>query len=209
MKKITLLLAFNVFLILTLFNPIEVKANFVPGAFNSWTQNTPYSTTNMPAGYKKYTTQASDNNQFKLLMWNDNWTWGWGTNGGWNFNSWNTVWSVSWNTNIGNSTIQNFGTNQYMTIITSTSLSQATSKFGFLKTSATPINISSVSGGTSNVNTNSSVAINITLSGSKSSEEFVLIRYTTNNWSTSSFLTATGSGTSYSATIPGQAANKG
>lgn len=204
MKKITLLVP----LLFILLCPTNVKANFVPGVFNSWAQNTPYSTTNMPTGYKKYYVQTSNDAQFKLLMWNDNWTWGWGTNLGWNFNSWNIVWSVNWNTNIENSTISNFGTNQWMSIITSTSLSQATSKFGFLKTSAAPITIASVSGGTSNVNLNTSVDVTITLSGEKCEEEYILVRYTTDDWTTSGFVTATGSGTSYSASIPAQTSNK-
>ncbi len=206
MKKITLLICTFTVYCLVLFNPIEVRANFIPGDFNGWTQNTPYSTTNMPNGFKKYTAQTSNDAGFKLLRYNNNWNDGWGS--GYWINSWNTVWSLNHVTGgLSNALVKNFGTSQYMTVITSTSLGAATSKFGFLKTSATPINISSVSGGTTNVNTNSSVSINITLSGSKSAEEYVLVRYTTNNWSSSSFVIATGSGTSYSATIPGQAAS--
>jgi len=69
-----------------------------------------------------------------------------------------------------------------------------------------PINISSVSGGTSNVSNDAIVSISITLSGSKCDEEYVLVRYTTDNWSTSNLVTAIGSGTSYTATIPSQTA---
>ncbi len=206
MKKITLLICTFTVYCLVLFNPIEVRANFIPGDFNSWTQNTPYSTTNMPNGFKKYTAQTSNDAAFKMLRYSDNWNDGWGS--GYWINSWNTVWSLNHVTGgLSNALVKNFGTSQYMTVITSNSLGAATSKFGFLKTSATPINISSVSGGTTNVNTNASVSINITLSGSKSAEEYVLVRYTTNSWSSSSFVIATGSGTSYSATIPGQAAS--
>ena len=64
-----------------------------------------------------------------------------------------------------------------------------------MKTSAAPISISSVSNGSPNVS--------ITLSGAKSAEERVLVRYTTDAWATSNVVEATGSGTSYSATIPG------
>ena len=205
MKKGILHVSSFAILTLILLNPIDVRANYVPGVFNGWIQNTPYSTNNMPSGYQKYTTQASDDNQFKLLMWNNNWDAGWGS--GYWINSWNTVWSLPYTrSGLSNAYVKSFGTNQYLSIVTSTSLGQATSKFGFLKTSASPINISSVSGGTSNVTNSTSVSISITLSGSKCNEEYILIRYTTDNWSTSNFVTATGSGTSYSATIPGQTA---
>ncbi|MDD3321858.1 MAG: T9SS type A sorting domain-containing protein [Paludibacter sp.] len=207
MKKITLKLFYFAILALYLFNPAEVKANYIPGDFNSWAPSTSYSTSFMPSGYEKYTVQASDDNQFKLLMWADNWTAGWGS--GYWINSWNVVWNLDYvSTGLGNAFVKSFGTSQFMTVITSTSLSGATSKFGFLKTSATPINISLISGGTTNVNLNTSVAINITLNAAKCAEEFILIRYTTDDWSTSSFVTATGSGTSYSAIIPAQTSNK-
>lgn len=207
MKKITLIICYFSFFSIVLFSPVELRANFVPGAFNAWFQNTPYVTSNMPAGYKKYTAIASNDNEFKLMMWSDNWNAGWGS--GYWINSWNTVWNLPYvGTGLSNAFVKNFGTNQYMTVVTSTVLTAATSKFGFLKTSASPITISSVSGGTANVNANTSVSVIITLSSSKCAEEYVLLRYTTDNWATSSIVTATGSGTSYSATIPAQLANK-
>lgn len=206
MKKITRLFCCLTFVLLLFFKPNELKSNFVPGAFNGWTQNTAYSTDNMPTGFKKYTAQTSNDAGFKLLIWNNNWNAGWGS--GYWINSWNTVWNINYTgSGLNDAFVKEFGIDQYMTIITSTSLGEATSKFGFLKTSAAPVYISSVSGGTLNVNTNSSVSIDITLSASKCAEEYVLIRYTTDNWSTSSIISASGSGTAYSATIPGQAAN--
>lgn len=206
MKKITLLFCILTVSGLALFYPIEVRANYVPGTFNGWVQNTPYTSTNMPNGYKKYTAQTSNDAELKLLRYGDNWNDGWGS--GYWINSWNTVWNLNYvSTGLSNAIVKNFGTSQYMTIVTSTALGAATSKFGFLKTSAAPISISSVSGGITNVNTNSSVSINITLSGTKCPEEYVLVRYSTDNWSSSNVVIATGSGTSYSATIPGQAAN--
>jgi len=203
MKKNTLLIL-ALFLVVC---PFYIKANFVPGAFNGWVQNTPYSTTNMPPNFKRYTAQTSNDAEFKLLRLNSNWNDGWGS--GYWINNWNTVWNLPHVTSgLSNAFVKNFGTNQWMSIITSTSLGQETSKFGFLKTSAAPISISSVSGGISNVNLNTSATVNITLSAAKCAEEYVLVRYTTDDWTTSSFITATGSGTSYSATIPAQTSSK-
>lgn len=204
MKKITLPIYFVVFFQILSLN---VFANWVPGTFNSWNTNTPMSETNMPLGFKKFTTLTSDDQQFQILKtgsWNDG---GWGS--GYWINSWNTVWNLPFTgTNMANSVVKSFGTNQYMSIVTSSGLTDVTSKFGFLITRSLPIYISAVSGGTTNVALNTSVAISITLSAEKSIDEYVLIRYTTDNWSTSGFVTATGSGTSYSATIPGQTSNK-
>ena len=56
----------------------QVSANFIPGGFNGWTQNTPYVTTNMPSGYKKYTVKTSNDAEFKLLRNNNSWEQGWG-----------------------------------------------------------------------------------------------------------------------------------
>ncbi|VBB44626.1 hypothetical protein TRIP_D260040 [uncultured Paludibacter sp.] len=205
MKKIGLIFYFIVFII-CFANIFETKANYIPGAFNSWNMNTQYSTTNMPSGYKRYSVQTSDDEQFKLLMNNSDWNNGWGS--GYWFNNWNSVWNVNYTSSgLSNAYVKNFGTNQYMSVVTSISLTGTTSKFGFMKTSASPINISTVSGGVTNVSTGVAVNVSITLSSTKCAEEYILVRYTTNNWSTSSFVTATGSGTNYSATIPSQSSS--
>jgi hypothetical protein len=77
----------------------------------------------------------------------------------------------------------------------------------FMETSAAPITVSSTSQNPTagNITPSDAVDVTITLSGAKSSEEIVYLRYTTDNYATSSMLTATGSGTSYSTTIPAQA----
>jgi len=72
----------------------------------------------------------------------------------------------------------------------------------FMETSAQPVTISSVTDNYTSPGT--AVTVNITLNTSKSAEEKIFVRYTTDNWSTSSFVEATGSGTSYSATIPSE-----
>lgn len=63
-----------------------------------------------------------------------------------------------------------------------------------MATENAPVGIASVS--------SSSLSPQITLSSAKSPQERVLIRYTTDGWSSSSLLEATGSGTDYTASIP-------
>ncbi len=76
----------------------------------------------------------------------------------------------------------------------------------FMETSAAPITLASTSQSPTagNVTPSDDVVVTINLSASKSSEEIVYLRYTTDSYATSTMLTATGSGTSYSATIPAQ-----
>lgn len=78
-----------------------------------------------------------------------------------------------------------------------------------METSGLPINIASVAqGGTQDgaiyyASTDAQV-IAITLSSSKSAEENIYLRYSTDGFSTDDFVLATGSGTTYTATIPAQ-----
>lgn len=72
-----------------------------------------------------------------------------------------------------------------------------------METSGQPVTLTNV---TSAFNATSvPVNVNISLSHAKSAEELIFVRYTTDNWATSSFVTASGSGTSYLAVIPGSA----
>ncbi len=75
----------------------------------------------------------------------------------------------------------------------------------FMRTSAEPIEISSVSVPAS-VTANNPATINLGLSAAKCPEEFIFIRYSTNGWATSAVAQVTVSGTSGSAQIPGQPA---
>lgn len=63
-----------------------------------------------------------------------------------------------------------------------------------MATSAAPVSITAVDDGT--------LTPNITLSGAKSPEERVMVRYTIDDFATSDYVEATGSGTAYSASIP-------
>ena len=78
----------------------------------------------------------------------------------------------------------------------------------FMVTSAAPVGITTVvpSPNAAIVVPSTAVDVNVTLSGAKSAQENVLVRYSTNNFTTSTVLTATlVSGNTYKATIPGQA----
>ena len=72
-----------------------------------------------------------------------------------------------------------------------------------METSKIPVTISNIWYPSPRVGV--AVPVTITLSGAKSNEELVYVRYTSDGWANSSFVLATGSGTSYSATIPGSA----
>lgn len=80
-------------------------------------------------------------------------------------------------------------------------ISNSNANFSIQELSATPISISGVSDNFTAAGND--MTVKITLSGSKSTEERIFVRYTTDNWTTSSVTSeATGSGTAYTATIP-------
>lgn len=70
----------------------------------------------------------------------------------------------------------------------------------FMELSGAPVTISSVTDNYSGAG--NAVTVNITTSATPAAEEKIFVRYTKDSWSTSSFIQATGSGTSYSAIIP-------
>ena len=73
---------------------------------------------------------------------------------------------------------------------------------GFVQeTSGSPITISSVSDNSGDGVPNTTITVSIALSGSKSSEENIYVRYSTDSFSSDTWSLATGSGTSYSATL--------
>lgn len=79
--------------------------------------------------------------------------------------------------------------------------SNSNANFSIQELSAAPVTITAVTDNFKSAGT--SMDVFITLSGSKSTEEKIFVRYTTDNWSTSNLTSAaTGSGTSYTATIP-------
>ena len=71
-----------------------------------------------------------------------------------------------------------------------------------MKTSARPVSVTRLSQSPAVPRTNDTVTVNIGLSAPKSVEEHIFIRWTTNNFASTTFVEASGSGTSYSAPIP-------
>ncbi len=129
-------------------------------------------------------------------------------------NPWGNKWS---NTNVTLNTPQNYqyqgGPNNSINASTEGyyTLNLADNGYGnsrgiVMLTSAAPVNITDVtqSPAAGSVLPTNTVDITITLSAPKSAEENVLVRYSTNSFSTSTIVAATGSGTTYTATIPAQ-----
>jgi hypothetical protein len=71
-----------------------------------------------------------------------------------------------------------------------------------MKTSNRPVAVTRSGQSPVTPSSSQSVAVNIALSAAKSTEEHVYVRWTTNNFAVSTITEATGSGTSYSGTIP-------
>ena len=180
-----------------------------PGTWNGWTVTTNLSrlyTNNMPSGYCKQTSTPTTNHECKMSLYD--WSTDWGLLAG--VPSYDQVLTF-YDTDTNNAALSGAITGNYLTVVSPTSPGTDGQKFGFLKTSASPVYIYSVSGGTDNVNADvCSSTITITLSDSKCAEEKVLIRYSTSNWTTATpFVTAwLSSYNIYKATIPGQAAGK-
>ncbi|WP_284651382.1 T9SS sorting signal type C domain-containing protein [Flavobacterium terrisoli] len=79
--------------------------------------------------------------------------------------------------------------------------SYASQRMAILETSYNPVTVNSVSQA---VGTYGSRTINIVTSGTPATGENIFVRYSTNSFSTSTIVQATGSGTSWSASIPWQ-----
>lgn len=84
--------------------------------------------------------------------------------------------------------------------------SNPTGNWVFFELGGSSVNISSVSQTptSSSVNDSNSVVVTATLSGNFPTGQGAYLRYSTDNWSTSTVLSMSGSGTSYNATIPAQ-----
>jgi hypothetical protein len=113
------------------------------------------------------------------------------------------VWNAYYYGNMGtNGAIYFTVTNtKYYVVKSRKDPSNSNANFSVQELSAAPVTITAVTDNFKSAGT--SMDVFITLSGSKSTEEKIFVRYTTDNWSTSSITSAaTGSGTSYTATIP-------
>ncbi|HPB24920.1 MAG TPA: cohesin domain-containing protein [Bacteroidales bacterium] len=99
-------------------------------------------------------------------------------------------------------------TNYYYTMVIG-KVAANNNDMSILETSYNPINISSVTQSpASNVSSSESMTVTVTLSGTKNANEHIYVRYTTDNWATSSFSTEITSFVSNqgTTTIPAQAA---
>ena len=103
-----------------------------------------------------------------------------------------------------NSTIQSGVTSGNFYTFNIDALDYSNRQFVLMETSSSPIDISSVSSFTSNVSPNIDITITVNLSGSKSTEEKVYVRYTSDNWTSWDVAQVVGIGnfTSGVATIP-------
>jgi len=114
------------------------------------------------------------------------------------------IWNSYYNANMGadGSIYFAISSGKYYVLKAKKDDSNSNTNFSIQELSATPVTITGV---TDNFqSTGTSMNVYITLSGSKSPEERVFVRYTTDNWATSIISSeATGSGTSYTAIIPG------
>ncbi|HPN32844.1 MAG TPA: fibronectin type III domain-containing protein, partial [bacterium] len=174
---------------------------WLPGTWD-WTNGDAtrnrFTTNHLPSGFCKITKSVSVDNEFKITE--GDWTNVWAS--GYWISAYDQIWSLP--VDGGNALIK--GSPQtYVTVISTTTPDENnTQKFGFLTTSASPVFIVSVSGGSSVKYLNETAPVNVYLSGPKCAQENVWIIYTTDNWATRSKITATGSGSTYSGTIPAQ-----
>ncbi len=183
------------------------------GDFNSWPSdpdNMTYGGESSQAGdfpdykiwYATIQISSASNNEFKF----ENWDWGnqWSTEGNVNLNS--IYYDVTYNAgNLNNMALQSLTDGNYYTFRFYDEGYTGNCDFAVLETSASPISISSVQD-LEKVSSGVAPHIKITLSASKSAEENVLVRYTTDGWSSSSVVKAYGSGSTYYARIPEQSA---
>jgi hypothetical protein len=156
----------------------------------------------MPSGFSMKTRAVSGGDAFKITEgnWTDVWASGYGIN----------AYDQTWDIPIDGGDASIAGTpSTYVTLVSKNNPDQNnTEKFGFLTTSAVPVFIASVSGGTDNVAVNTaSTTITIKLSGNKCAEEKVWVVYAIDGaWASRSKVVADAAGgNTYTCQIPAQA----
>ena len=181
---------------------------YVRGDHNGWGITNPLTQRSDIAGGSTYFTviQASNDQEFKIA--NENFSNEWGS--GYWITDYNQRWDIG---SSGANAIWKGSISTYTQINSLNPVSYIGNNLptGIMTLSAIPIGVSSVSqigtdigGGIYQVGSTSAQTVNITLSGSKSPDENVYLRYSTNGWTSSSFVLASGSGNAYTALIPGQ-----
>ncbi len=172
---------------------------------NNWTLDyyNEFTVDRMPPGFCKIVVNPKDGDEFKLVKNN------WGNSSEWSagywINEYNKVWTIPRNDQGNNNNARWISPpKEFITIVSITNPNNTQEKFGFLATSDYPVYIENVTAITGKIDPNTPQHISITLSKSKSPEEKVFIRYTTNNWSSSSLIEAEMSNsTIYTCSLPG------
>ncbi|MBM3435088.1 MAG: hypothetical protein FJY07_02595 [Bacteroidetes bacterium] len=227
MKKSLLLLSVFMIISAVLFADIyEPEGLNMPGAWNGWanppsnlalasyTQVSGGRVTKISTGTARWQTIFSvASSGADLVGGNYNWLFTSGSTG----NPWSNKWAnVTVSINTVQSYTYNSGSDNNISITNGKYYCMNWKDLGytgtsaiFMELSASPITITSVSqagylDGSTYYAPPSGQVITITLSASKCAEEQIYVRYSTDGWTTDNFVLATGSGTSYSATIPAQ-----
>ncbi len=189
--------------------PLDLFSQYyVRGDHNSWgttDQLTLKSGLGGGTSYYGTTFHAVLDNQFKIA--NSDYSHQW-SSGYW-ITGYNQRWTIPAN---GANAIWKGSPSYYIHVTSQNPTSYVGSSLavGIMTLSAYPAGISSVSqigtfvSGIYQTSSTGDQTVNITLGSNKTSEENIYIRYTTNNWASDGWALATGSGTSYSAVIPGQ-----
>ncbi|MDD5066356.1 MAG: hypothetical protein PHF84_04855, partial [bacterium] len=175
----------------------------LPGDLNDWTETSMSSNTLGGLQFWSITIQADSTPGSQFLF--ENWTWAnkWANTGIYN----NTVRQFNWTNSSGvnNTNRNNFTANDYYTFrLLDNGYNDA---YGtILHTSASPVNITSVTDNSSgSVTLTNKVRVRITLSGAKSAEERVYLRYSSDGWASDGFILSSASNTTiYTCRIPAQ-----
>ncbi|MBI2418562.1 MAG: hypothetical protein HYV28_11815, partial [Ignavibacteriales bacterium] len=113
------------------------------------------------------------------------------------------IWTAYFYSNMGSNGAVYFSTtnNKYYVVKAEKHSSNNVANFSIMELSNTPVTVLYATDNYKQAG--QQVDVKITLSGSKSSEENIYVRYTDDGWASSGFALASGSGDTYYATIPG------
>jgi hypothetical protein len=189
------------------FGQLTSAQYYVRGDHNGWgLSNQLVHRSGLGGGTYSTLFQAGFDQEFKIA--NQDWSNQWGS--GYHITVYNARWTILAG---GSNAIWKGGIMAYTQVNTENPdnyIGQAL-PCGILTLSAYPVSVNSVSqvgmdagGGNYKVSSTQQQTVNITLSGAKSAEEYVYLRYTIDGWTNTSWVLASGSGTSYTAVIPGQ-----
>lgn len=165
--------------------------------------NSPFTNLYMPPGFVKRRVSAQLNDY--LLIHRD----GWNTNTSWSagtlFTDYQRTWTINRNDK-GNTNWARLGgsfpaTTRYLTVVSAASPTGTNQKFGIMYTTGVPVRITDVSSDIA-AYANSNYAVNITINVAKDPLERIMVRFTTNSWTNSMAVEASGSGTAYTALVP-------